>query len=321
MPEARRLSVSPAAVRTGALVAVVSYALLVVTGGAVRLTGSGLGCPDWPSCYQHRLVAALSFHPMVEDVNRFITVAVSVMSVVVLVLALMRTPRRRDITLPAVGVMVGLVAQIVLGGLVVLFKLNPYLVAVHFLLTLVILADAILLYHRAGVPDEAVPERPAHLVDKDLRWLVLVLIAALAAVSMAGTVVTGSGPHAGGRGAKRIDIAFRAAAELHSSIAWLFLGLVVASLFAFHQARAPELVQRRVRAVFELTMLQGVLGYTQYFLHDPAVVVEFHLAGVTLLWIAMIGLYLSLHEHRLPARKPSVASQPVVEADVLVPVG
>jgi cytochrome c oxidase assembly protein subunit 15 len=323
----RRFSVSGDVVRKVAGTTVVLYALLVLTGGAVRLTGSGLGCPDWPSCYQHRLVAAVSFHPLVEDVNRLFTVAVSVVSVVAFVLALARSPRRRDIGWPAFGLVVGLFAQIVLGGLVVLFKLNPYLVAIHFVLTLAVLGDAVWMYHRAGIGDEAASAPARSVVSNDLRWLVRVLIGALAVVTLAGTIVTGSGPHAGARGAPRVPVAFRSVAELHSSLAWLLLGLVGASLFAFHHARAPELVQRRARTMFELVMAQGALGYTQYFLHDAAAVVEIHLAGVTMLWIGAFGLWLSLHEHPADAgatpaegKAGAVAPQSVPVAPVPAPV-
>jgi cytochrome c oxidase assembly protein subunit 15 len=298
VPALRRPSVPGSAVRKGALATVVLYALLVLSGGAVRLTGSGLGCPDWPSCYQHRLVAALSFHPMIEDLNRGFTVAVSIVSVAAFLLAAFRSPRRKDITWPAAGLVAGLVAQIVLGGLVVLFKLNPYLVALHFVLTLVVLADAIWMFHRARIPDEAATGPIDHVVGRDLRLLVGVLMTCLAVVTVAGTMVTGAGPHAGAPGTERVPVEFRSIAELHSSLAWLLLGLVTASLFAFRYARAPELVQRRARNVFELVIVQGALGYTQYFLHDNAAVVEVHLAGVTVLWIGMIGLYLSLHAHR-----------------------
>ncbi len=293
---------------------VIAYALLVVTGGAVRLTGSGLGCPDWPSCYQHRLVAALSFHPLVEDINRFATIAVSVLSIAACVIAFLRSPRRKDISIPAIGILVGLVAQIVLGGLVVLTKLNPYLVALHFLLTLAVLGVAIAFYHRAGVADSAASSAPVPLVASDLRWLVLVMIGSLAVMTTLGTLVTGSGPHAGGPGARRIPIAFHSIAEVHSSIGWLILGLAGASVFAFHHAQAPERVQRLVRGYFELVVVQGALGYTQYFLHDSPAVVEFHLAGVAALWITAIGLYLSLHEHPVNVdAAPSSGTEPQQE--------
>lgn len=310
----RSLRATPRTVRGVALASVVAYGLLVLSGGAVRLTGSGLGCPDWPSCYQHGFVAAASFHPMVEDMNRFFTGAVSILSLVALLAAFVRAPRRRDILVPAAGLVVGLAAQIVLGGIVVLTKLNPYLVALHFLLTLVVLVDAIVFFHRAALSDEAAERRPLPLVDPDLRWLTRVLAGTLVVVSAAGTVVSGSGPHAGAPGTKRIPIAFRDIAELHSSLAWLLLGLSFASLFAFHHAKAPDRVQRRLRTFFELVIVQGALGYTQYFLHDAGVVVEIHLAGVTSLWTALVFLYLSLDEHPVlsvgeaDSRLPSGAS-------------
>lgn len=305
-----RPSISAGTVRAFALAAVIGYALLVVSGGAVRLTGSGLGCPDWPSCYQHQLTAAISFHPMVEFLNRLVTVVISVVSVLAFLAAAFRSPRRRDITLPALGLVVGLVAQVVLGGLVVLFKLNPYLVAVHFLLTLLILVDAMLMYHRSKLPDSASPRHTVPRVGSDLRLLIALLTTSLGVVTMAGTVVTGTGPHAGGPGAKRIPLPFRSAAEFHSAMAWLLLGLVTASLFAFRHARAPEDVTRRLRHFFELVVVQGALGYTQYFLHDSPVVIEFHLAGVTALWLTMAALWFSLHEHPASMEKQTAEVVP-----------
>jgi heme a synthase len=297
---------SPATVRKVALALVISYALLVVSGGAVRLTGSGLGCPDWPSCYQHHLTAVSSFHPIVEFVNRLVTVAVTVLSAAALAVTALRTPPRRDLTLIGAGLVGGIVAQIVLGGLVVLFKLNPYLVALHFVLTIVILASAILLYHLSG----AHPTRAEPVVGRDLVRLARLQLGTLALVTLLGTVVTGAGPHAGGTGAKRIPIAFRDIAELHSSIALFLIGLTLASQFAFHHAKAPPDVLRRGRLMIEVMAIQGALGYTQYFLHDAAWVVEFHLAGVTTLWIAGVGFYLSLHRHAREATAGARSTQP-----------
>jgi cytochrome c oxidase assembly protein subunit 15 len=264
-----------------------------LSGGAVRLTGSGLGCPDWPSCYQHHLTAVYSFHPVVEFTNRLVSAAVTVLSVAAFAVTALRTPPRRDLTLLATGLVGGIAAQIVLGGLVVLFKLNPYLVAVHFVLTLVILADAIMLFHLSGSP--ATPAEP--VVGRDLVRLARLQLATLALVTLVGTMVTGAGPHAGGAGAKRIPIAFRDIAEGHSTVALFLIGLTLASQFAFHHANVPEVVLRRGRLFLEVMVVQGALGYLQYFLHDAAWVVEFHLAGVTTLWILGIGFYLSLHQH------------------------
>jgi len=295
---------SAATVRKVALASAVCFALLIVSGGAVRLTGSGLGCPDWPSCYQHHLTAVYSFHPIVEFANRLMSAAVTVLSVAALAVTALRTPPRRDLTLLGAGLVAGIVAQIVLGGLVVLFKLNPYLVALHFVLTLVILADAIVLYHLSG--SDPTPATP--VVGRDLVRLARLQLRALSLVTLLGTVVTGAGPHAGGAGAKRVPIAFRDIAEAHSTVALFLIGLTLASQFAFHHARAPEVVLRRGRLFMEVMVIQGALGYLQYFLHDAAWVVEFHLAGVTSLWIAGIGFYLSLHRHALRGTTdPSIA--------------
>ncbi len=294
---------SPAVVHKVALASAICFALLILSGGAVRLTGSGLGCPDWPSCYQHHLTAVYSFHPVVEFTNRLVSAVVTVLSVVALGVTARRTPPRRDLTLLAGGLVAGIAAEIVLGGLVVLFKLNPYLVALHFVLTLVIVADAIVLYHSSGVP--ATPPEP--VVGRDLVLLARLQLATLTLVTLVGTMVTGAGPHAGGAGAKRIPIAFRDIAEGHSTVALFLIGLTLASQFAFHHAKAPEVVLRRGRLFLEVMVVQGALGYLQYFLHDAAWVVEFHLAGVTTLWVVGISFLLSLHRH--PPEKPDMSGE------------
>jgi cytochrome c oxidase assembly protein subunit 15 len=207
--------------------------------------------------------------------------------------AVLRTPPRRDLTLLGAGLVAGIAAQIVLGGLVVLFKLNPYLVALHFVLTIVILADAIALYHLSGIE----PTRAQPVVGRDLVRLARLQLSALTLVTVLGTVVTGAGPHAGGPGAKRIPIAFRDIAEVHSTVALFLIGLTLASQFAFYHANAPQVVLRRGRLFIEVMAIQGALGYLQYFLHDAAWVVEIHLAGATTLWITGIGFLLSLHSH------------------------
>jgi len=286
----------PENVRRIAFVSIACYALLVLTGGAVRLTGSGLGCADWPECFKGQLIAHDSFHPLVEFTNRVVTVAVTVITIVAFVAATVRTPRRRDLVLLSGGLVAGLLAQIVLGGIVVLTKLNPYLVAIHFVLTLVVLAVAIVFFHLARSNDS----RAEQVVRRDVVWLARLLVGTLCVVIAAGTLVTGSGPHAGGPGAKRVPIAFRDIAELHSTIALFLIGCTLASLFALHIARAPAATQRAARSLLEVLFVQGTLGYTQYFLHDAAVVIEFHLAGATASWIAAVNFYLSLHRHPIP---------------------
>ncbi len=289
--------VSPLVFRRIALVAAICYALLVVTGGAVRLTGSGLGCHDWPTCSRSSVTPAVSFHPLVEFSNRMVSVAVTVVSIVAFLAALSPSVRRRDLVWLSSGLIAGIAGQIVIGGVVVLTKLNPYWVALHFLLTLAIVADAIVLYVHASRGERAV-ER---LVGKDLLWLSRLLLATITVLVMAGTMVTGSGPHAGGPGAERVPESFRDMAELHADIALFLVGMTLALLFALHQTRAPAAVQRRARLLLEILFVQGALGYTQYFLHDNAAVVEVHLAGATAAWSAMVAFYLGLHRRSTTA--------------------
>jgi cytochrome c oxidase assembly protein subunit 15 len=303
----RAIPITEKAFRRLAVAPVVSYALLVVTGGAVRLTGSGLGCPDWPSCYQHRLTAAYSFNSWIEFGNRLVTVAVSVISIVVFVAAISLRPRRRDINWLASGLIIGLAAQIVLGGLVVLFKLNPYLVALHFFLTLVVLGDAIVLYCIADPAFAARPPRP--IVRDGIVWFVRLQFAVLIVVVLAGTVVAGSGPHAGNKDAKRIAIAFRDAAELHSTIALFLIGVTLGGLFALRLANAPAGIQRRAQLVLEIYAAQGFLGYLQYSLHDNAVVVELHMIGATAAFGSTLMLLLACYGLGPPAKNRSRASR------------
>jgi cytochrome c oxidase assembly protein subunit 15 len=297
--------ISPVAFRRIALLAAICYALLVVTGGAVRLTGSGLGCLDWPTCSRASVTPAVSFHPLVEFSNRMVSVAVTVLSIVTFLVSLTPKVRRRDTVWLSGGLVGGIAGQIVIGGIVVLTRLNPYWVALHFVLTLVVVADAIVLYLRIRHGDGP-KER---LVDRDLLWLARLLLATISVLVLAGTMVTGSGPHAGGPGAIRVPMSFRDMAELHADIALFLIGMTLATLFAFHHAKAPAVVQRRARTMLEIFFLQGTLGYTQYFLHDNALVVEFHLAGATAAWSAVVVFYLGLHRRLVV--EPAAEDAPV----------
>lgn len=259
------------------------------------------------------MTSSLAFHPAVEFGNRLVTVAVSVLSIALFVAAFRLAGTRRDLRRLASGLLIGLIAQIVLGGLVVLFKLNPYLVAVHFLLTLAVLALAMTLRHRTIHGDG-----PTRLVlGRDLAICTRIAIGALGVLVTLGTVVSGSGPHAGDatQHAKRIGIAFRDAAELHSTVALFVIGIVLALYFGLRQACAPEQVQRRVRILLELLVLQGALGYLQYALHDAPVVVELHLAGATAVWCAAVTLVLELR--RPTGEQPSVVTPPVRTREVV----
>jgi len=290
-------AISPRTFRQIALIATICYALLVVTGGAVRLTGSGLGCLDWPVCSASSVTPAVSFHPLVEFSNRMVSVAVTVLSALTFLGALTPRVRRSDVVWLSSGLLGGIAGQIVIGGIVVLTKLNPYWVSLHFLLTLAVVADGIVLLRRLDHGNG----RKRRLVSNELYLLVLILMGTTTALLAAGTMVTGSGPHAGGPGALRVPVSFRDMAELHADIALFLVGMTLAMLFALHATHAPGPVQRRARTLLEILFVQGALGYTQYFLHDNALVVEFHLAGATCAWIAIMVFFLGLTERDLVA--------------------
>jgi cytochrome c oxidase assembly protein subunit 15 len=287
-----RLTISPAGYRRVTLVALLALGFIVVTGGAVRVTGSGLGCPDWPTCAEGRIVAPLEYHALIEFVNRMVTGAVSVMVIVAVLAALRRRPYRRDLVRLAFGLVLGVIGQIVLGGLVVLFHLYPPLVMGHFVLSMVLVANAVVLHHRAGWPDGARSTRAS-----DLRPLGSGLVAWSALVLFLGTVVTGSGPHAGsneGEFVERLPFAVSDVARLHGVAVWILLALALYTVWKAHRDRAPAEVQRRGRILLVVLCAQGAIGYIQYFNNVPAPLVAVHIAGATALWVSVLQFRLGL---------------------------
>lgn len=286
-----RRTLSPSAYRRVTLVALLALAFIIVTGGAVRLTGSGLGCPDWPTCDGGRIVAPLETHAMVEFVNRTVTGLVSVAVIVAVLASLRRSPRRKDLVWLSLGLVGGVIGQIVLGGLTVLFDLAPPLVMGHFLLSIAILADALVLHWRAGQPDGAA-RRP--LVGPELRTLGRVVTAATALVILLGTVVTAAGPHAGDKDVPRLGVSVHRAAQLHGFAVVLLLALVVTSALMLRRAGAPRAVQRRAEVLLAVLVAQGAVGYVQYFTGVPVLLVGIHIAGAVAVWSAAVRFQLGL---------------------------
>jgi cytochrome c oxidase assembly protein subunit 15 len=274
------------------LTAAVTWAVgvIIVTGGAVRLTGSGLGCPDWPTCTQDRLVAEWDYHQMVEFVNRTVTGAVSIAVILAVLGAWLRVPRRRDLLWLAGGLVAGVVGQIVLGGITVLFDLAPPLVMGHFLLSLVLLATAIVLHHRAGRPDT----RPVRAVAEEVVSLGRLLLVAVTVVVITGTVVTGSGPHGGDTRAQRLPFLPTDAARVHGISVMLFLGAVLATLAMLRRSGGSAEAIRRAGVLLAVLAAQAAVGYTQYFTGVPPLLVGIHIAGAAAVWTATIRFYLAL---------------------------
>ncbi len=263
--------------------------MIVITGGAVRLTGSGLGCSDWPTCEQDQFVADLEVHAMIEFVNRVITGLVSAAVIVAVLASRRRNPRRSDLSLLSWGLVAGVLAQIVLGGFVVLSHLNPWLVLWHFTLSMVLVANAVVLHARAGY-DPVPAARPGRWY----RWPVTTL-AALAI--FAGTLVTGSGPHSGSRDGEIIDrlpFDVGTVARLHGAVVVALIATVIATLVVLRRSSAPAAEQWRARLVLASLLAQAAIGYVQYFTGVPALLVGAHIAGATLVWITVLWFHLDL---------------------------
>jgi cytochrome c oxidase assembly protein subunit 15 len=282
-------SISPRTFRRLTVAVAVSLVAIVITGAAVRLTSSGLGCPDWPRCTSTSIVAPASYHALVEFVNRVITSLVGVFVFGVAVGALLRAPRRRDLTWLSWSLVIGFAGQAVVGGLSVIYHLAPPWVMAHFLLSMAMLWVALVLVHRA---DPAWAPKPPD-VQRELLLLGRLLVVVAAGVLFLGTVTTGTGPHAGsGAHIRRLHFPLERVTQLHADSALLLTGLVIATLFAVRLTPTTELVRRRSSFLAATVLLQVAIGYTQYFLNLPPSVVELHVAGATVLWCATIWLQL-----------------------------
>ncbi len=280
---------SPPAYRQVTLFALLALTFIVVTGGAVRLTGSGLGCPDWPTCAENRVVAPWEYHAMVEFVNRTITGLVSVAVMLAVLGSVFRQPRRKDLLGLSIGLVAGVIGQIVLGGLTVLFELRPGFVMAHFLLSMVLLANAVVLHHRAGRPEG--PTRPA--VGTDLMALGRLEVAAAALVILLGTIVTSSGPHGGDENAERLQFLLPDVTRLHGIAVMLFLAVTLVTMWRLRRAGVGPTILRRSEVLLAVLVAQAALGYLQYFTGVPALLVGFHIAGATALWVAVLRLHLA----------------------------
>jgi heme a synthase len=287
--------VPPAVVSRLALANAVANGLIVVTGGAVRLTGSGLGCPTWPRCTEESFVSTpeLAGHGAIEFGNRLLTFALAAVAVATVV-AVFRSARH-DLRRLAVVVFLGIPAQAALGGVTVLTGLNPWTVAAHFLVSMVLVALATVLWLRSREPGVGGP-----LLRRPLALLVGGIAAVTAAVLVLGTIVTGSGPHsgdvdeAGVPTGDRIGVDVETVSQLHADGVFLLVGLTVALLLALHAADAPPRVRDAARDLLIVQLAQGVIGFVQYFTDLPIALVLAHMLGAVLVTAATARLVWSL---------------------------
>lgn len=290
-----------------AIVAVVAQAGIAVTGSVVRVTGSGLGCPDWPTCFPGSLVPDPRYdvallHQWVEFSNRLLTGALGVIAVACLLGALATRPRRRRLTWLAFAMPAGVAAQAVIGGVTVLTGLAWWTVSVHFLVSMVLVWLAVLLVRAAGQTDG-----PAtRVIPRPAQGLVTLASVVLAALLTAGTLVTAAGPHAGDSQAPRLGIGVPALAQLHADLLVGYLGLLVGLGFLLRTVAAPAPVRRRYWLLIVVVLAQGGLGAAQYALGVPETLVSLHVLGASLVTAAAAALWTATTE-----RPPVAGEAPV----------
>ncbi len=262
---------------------------LILTGGAVRLTGSGLGCPTWPECtpgsytpVPHQAEGQL--HAWIEFGNRLLTFGLVAVSL--LVLAHVLITKRRDLRLLAVGQLLGILGQGVLGGITVLTDLHPLPVACHLLLSIILVAGAVSIYDRREHRAEKI-----NLSDRLNSVLSRTHILLAFGVIILGTLVTGSGPHAGDEQARRFGFDIRSVSILHADAVIALFGLTLALFVAY---RADSLVKKRIFIFTVIALGQGLIGYIQYFTGIPEILVAAHLLGAALVWIAAWRIRLAI---------------------------
>jgi cytochrome c oxidase assembly protein subunit 15 len=279
-------SFSATAVTRLALANVVANGAIVVTGGVVRLTGSGLGCPTWPRCTEESFVTTpeMAGHGLIEFGNRLLTFVLTAVAIAVLV-AVWRSPRR-DLRPLAVLAFLGIPVQAAIGGVTVLTGLNPWTVAVHFLVSTVLVALTTVLWLRSREPGVG-----RLLVRRPIALLVGGISAVTAVVLVLGTIVTGSGPHSGDVDEDDVPTGDRmgfdpeTVSQLHADAVFLLVGLTVALLVALYAMEAPGRVRRAARDLLVVQLLQGVVGFVQYFTQLPVVLVLLHMLGAVLVTV------------------------------------
>jgi cytochrome c oxidase assembly protein subunit 15 len=302
-------------VRGLALASLVANVGIVVTGGAVRLTASGLGCPTVPSCTDDSLVPTreMGVHGVIEFGNRQLTFLVGAFAALALLAVVVQRPRRRPLVVLAALVPAGITAQALIGAQTVLTGLNPWVVGCHFLVSMAVIAAAYTFWRRTAEPDGPVQAS----VPRPLRQLIWLLTAVAAAVLAVGTAVTGAGPHAGDIKVKRNGLDLESISQLHVDLVFLLLGLSMAALFALRAVSASPAAVRAAAVLLWVELGQGLIGFVQYLTNLPVLLVGAHMLGACLVWLATLDV---LHRTRIrtPAATAAPDGIPVPES---VPVG
>lgn len=275
-------------VRGLALASLVSQILIVVTGGAVRLTASGLGCPEWPRCTAESMVATpeMGMHGVIEFGNRLLTFVLTAIAIAMLVSLWNLRRTRRDLFIPAVVLLAGIPAQAVVGGITVLTQLNPWVVGWHFIISMILIVVATVLVNRARLTDAETGADTEPRAAPLLRQLLVAAAGLVAAAVLLGVVVTGSGPHAGDSGAARNNLNPDLMTRIHAAPVYLLVLTVVLLVVAAYRLRVAPRLRGALVLLAVVVLAQGAVGYLQHFLHLPVALVALHMLGASLLTAA-----------------------------------
>ena len=286
--EARKArQVSPAGYIWVTRFALILLCVIVVSGAAVRLTGSGLGCSDWPRCNSEKFIDVSTTHGAIEQINRLFTGLVTVIVIAAVLAARFRVPYRKDLVMLSWGLVAGVIGQIVLGGIVVLTDLHPLANQGHFILSMVLVANALILHQRAKTDRKL--DRLSTL--SGLQKLVRLTVVMGSVALVTGTVVTGSGPHAGDEKARRFDVAIITVARIHGISVLVAIAILLIVAWKMKQQRAQQLFGP-LEMVLVIAILQATVGYVQYLNDIPALLVGIHIFGATMFFLSLVNLWM-----------------------------
>jgi heme a synthase len=301
-PSTDRWTLSARRFRQIAIVTTAGLCLLVVAGGVVRLTGSGLGCDDWPNCNDESFVDVSSGHTAIEQVNRLLSGVIGIPTLAMAIGSFRVRPRRAGLVGASIAVLVTVLANGVVGGIAVRQDLHPALVQSHFLLAMASIAFGLVAIRRSALidpidrdADRDIDRDTDRVVDSMPRRAPLLgagITAATALAIVTGTVVTGTGPHAGDEDVRRWGFDISTVARIHSTAVWMAvaLALVLALQLRRRRGRAATAANRTMSAWMFVAIVQGGIGYLQYFTGVPEVLVAAHITGATALWVLTVWL-------------------------------
>ncbi len=263
--------------------------MIVFTGALVRLTGSGLGCADWPRCSESKFVDVSSGHTAIEQINRLFTGVVSAAVIGAVLAAYRRVDRDRTLVRWAWTLVLGVLGQILLGGLVVLTGLNPYANMGHFLLSMVLVTCGFVVWRVSQQNDGRPVWRWSHEPSQSVRRLVALFLLLAVATMVAGTVVTATGPHAGDEEAVRFGFELRSVVRLHSLLVIALLACTVWLYLRVMKGGIASMVEP-LRNFVVVASAQAVVGYAQYFSGVPVFLVTLHIAGIIAFWLSVCNI-------------------------------